>query len=122
MTRLDDRLVPKVKDLIDRLGKSATVTTEDDKTYDSGTGKTANTGTTIHTIKISPPAPYNKNYDGASIVKVGDQRTFVAAKDLTFTPEPGLLLKVDSDEWRMVSINTLRSGELIAAYEIQLRK
>lgn len=122
MTRLDDKLVPAAQRLINKFGKTATVTTEAAKTYDPETGKTSNTGETVNTVKISPPAPYEIRYITAGVVDVGDQRTIIAAKDLTFTLKTGQLLTVDSDKWRIVSVNSIRSGEQIAAFELQLRK
>lgn len=122
-TELDDVLVPAVQELLDDLGRDVIFTVADvSSTYDASTGESTKS-TNNYTVKATPPYPYSDRMISSGIVQMGDMRMLVAAEDLDFTPTPGDLVTWDSgDVWRTIQVSPIYSGELICAWELQLRK
>ncbi|MEK9721879.1 MAG: hypothetical protein VW405_00160, partial [Rhodospirillaceae bacterium] len=70
-------------------------------------------------------APYEKRYVDGDVVKVEDAMTLVSAEDVaaaSFTPAQGQTVTFDSVSWDVVSVKVHRSGDQVAAYELQLRR
>lgn len=122
-TELDDVLVPAVQELLDDLGRDVTFKVADvSSTYDPTTG-TGSKSTNNYTVKATPPYPYSFGMISNDIVQAGDMRTLIAAEDLAFVPESGDVMTWDTgDVWGVVHATPIYSGELICAWEIQLRK
>lgn len=127
MGLLDGQLRGAAQQLIRLLGGTATlriVTTTHTFTTDASSDTTVDT-----TIKISPPEPYSFGRIDGTLVRSGDARCLVAAKDLEaagVTLPAGTLqnvyLIIGSVTWNVVSVSQLVSGDLAAAVEFQLRR
>jgi hypothetical protein len=113
-TPLDERLVPLVQNLLDRLGKDGTIT-EETGGYDPATG-TIGGDTNVEPGKFTPPMPWEKFFDAGDNRRRGMLRTFVAAKDLIFAPADGMILTLDAIKYRIVSVEPVHSGERVVLY------
>ncbi|MBW7990040.1 MAG: hypothetical protein FVQ84_08505 [Planctomycetes bacterium] len=122
MTALDDKLVPAALALITKFGISANITTITGNTYDPTTSSTAVGTPVVNAVTITPLVPAANKFIDGDLVKVGDVESFIAGIGLGFTPIPGLLVEVGSDDWKIVRVDTLSSGDSVAAYQMFLRK
>ncbi len=120
MTVLDDKLVPKARELIAKYGLTATAKQYESRTYDPETGMGA-AGAESECI-VSPPFPYSEFYVDQDLVQSGDSITFMAAQNAPFIPKVGMLLIIGTEEWRVVDVAAIRTGELIALWSLQMRK
>ena len=121
-TVLDDALVPAALDMINRFGRNMEFTNPRDKSYDPATGIGSESICRSLTAKASPPIDYEQRYIDGESVKRGDARIFLAGSGLAFTPERDMTVKFDSITFKAISVIIYYSGELIAAYEVQLRR
>ncbi len=132
MTRLDDRLVPKVYSIINRLGADASVAVESkDRSAVSSTATVdfnAVAGSPF-SIKVAPLFDAKVVLQEGSHVRLGECRTIVPAQGLQFDPERAMTdqrhtYTINGIDWRPVGapggIEAIRTGELIAAYEVHL--
>lgn len=81
------------------------------------------------TIKVSPPEPYRASRIDGTLVQIGDSMCLVSAQTLELSgislPVGSLQnvsLQIGADKWKVISVNQLRSGDLVAALELQLRR
>lgn len=122
-TILDDALVPVALDLIDTLGQSATFYVPGTKEFDPETNEVTEEDVDEISRKISPPSPYDVKYIDGDIVRANDLQAYVAGSGLTFVPVLGMKVGlIDGTTWQIVRSEPLYSGELIAAYRLQMRK
>jgi hypothetical protein len=121
-TELDTLILPKVLELIGRYGKLVSFSVTTGATQNAGAGTVTGGTTTAHSVKASPPYPYESRYIDGDLVLVGDSRLYLAGSGLAFTPAPGQVVTIDSAKWRVVRVNPIYSGELVAAWEVQVRR
>lgn len=121
MTKLDDKLRPKVKALLARLGKLVTYTAIV-RTRDATSGDTLSVETVHSSILATPPTRYMRRLADGDAVKRGDVRISFAALDLPFTPASNDQVEFDSTTWRVVSVTPVYSGELEVLWTLQLRR
>lgn len=120
MTALDTTFRNLAKNLIADYGPSA-ILRRKDATYDVTSGKAAQSGTD-YDVKISPPSPVTENMVNGT-VENGDLVTYVAAQGLAIRPSINTdYLVWDSDEWKLVEVKPLVSGDQFAAYRVVFRK
>ena len=126
-TPLDVSLVPKIKALIDKHGISATYTGEvavaayDPSTYDPETNIDYATTDTSTTVISTPPLAFESSDIDGTVVQVAD--TYVFIYDYTqFTPATDDKFVIVGQTWRVVNMEAFCTGELIAAWKLQLRK
>ena len=115
-----DRLRSKVATIVSDKGKTVvySVTTN---TYVATTGVNTQT-TTAHTVKVTPPKePETRLVDGV-LVKQGDAFVSLADFEIPFTPKTGDEITFDSETWVVIAIEKLYSGELVALWNLQIRK
>lgn len=119
MTELDEEIVPLALEIISRYGSKITFNPLA-TAYDVATGSTTE-GTVGVEAWITPPQPY-KQYlvDGESILAT-DVQTYMAAKDVTPEPKVGDLLVYQGQTFKMMAVQPIRSGDMIALYALQLR-
>lgn len=127
MSLLDGPLRAAAKKLIGLAGAPATIRVVT-SSYDPAS-LLENEDTATYSLRISPPEPYRAHRIDGTQVLAGDAACLVAARDLEAV---GLLLPTGSlknvyltlgaDEWQVVAVNHIRSGEQIAAVELQLRR
>jgi len=120
-TELDQRLIPIAYDLVDRLGKQVVIK-KGTPAYDATTGQGSESGVVDHSVKITPPQEYDDGYVPSDLIQRGDMKTYLPAKDLTFVPDPGDRMIIDSVTWRIEFSNPIYSGEDIALHELLLRR
>jgi hypothetical protein len=117
---LDD-MVDDIADLVDELGATVTFKTESDYAYDPTTGEGTETlGSTV--AVVTPPEPFRNRLIDGETVKAGDVKTYLPAKDLTFAPIEGMAVEIGSERWTIVSVETIRTGELVGLYGLHLRR
>lgn len=121
MTDLDTRLIPKVLAIVNRLGKSVTFETVSGGSYDPLTRVVTGGTMTPVVKKVTPPYEF-KNYliDGDNI-RVGDLQIDLPASGLTFTPERGWIVVIDTVRYTVIKVSPVYTGEQIALYNLQLR-
>lgn len=121
MTILDDSLIPGVQDLLDELGKAATLRHVTASTYNPTTGAASKT-TTDEAVKITPPSGYPAGMIDGDLVRHGDVKCLVAAQDLTNIPAEDDRVVYDSQTFGIVTVAPIYSGEQVCAYKLQLRR
>jgi len=122
VTELDTELIPEILEILEEFGKDAVFQVPATKTYDPTTGDVTEGSVTSHTKKITPPAPYKQGYVKDDLIQVGDVQVYLAASGLTFTPTNGYAVVFDSMTWRIEYANPIYTGELVALWELLLRK
>lgn len=120
MTELDDALVPAAAALLTQFGKTISIE-EVTKVYDETTGKT-----TIVVVATYTPKAALETYSIALVngdtVRHDDLKVTIAAQSLAFTPTIGWKVTIDTVEWRILRVEPLYSGNLVAAWVMQLRR
>ena len=115
-TVLDTKILPKVLAIIEKYGRTVNVAI-DTQAKDWSTGIVSTT-TATNTVKCSPPEPFNQRYVDGDLVRTGDMETLFAAQDLPFAPVVGM--RIDT-KWTAVRVDPIYSGDLVAAWKVQLR-
>lgn len=121
-TKLDTTLPPRIRAIIARLGTTITFYYGGLGEYDHQTGDTIIAGKSAVDQKCTPPTPYSRRYIDGDLIQEGDMLTFVANDTLEFTPINGMRAELNSVSWFVVSVQAIYSGELVAAWELQLRR
>jgi len=121
-TELDAKVVPKVASVLNRVGVSATLLTRDSPAFDVEHGDVIHGGETETSVTISPLLEYTEDTIDGDVVLRGDCYCFIAGQGLAVTPTEDTKVAVSGQTWQVVSIETLRSGDDIAAYRLQLRR
>ena len=121
MTVLDDKLVPRVKEIILKYGLIVTVSQYADRTYDLATGEGGSDSGPVD-ITITPPTPYDNFYTDGDLIQTGDSLAFIAALDIPITPKIGMVITLGIEQWRVIDVGIIRTGAKIALYSLQLRK
>lgn len=128
---LDSIMRPVAERLIESFGGAITYI-QTAETYDAATGKTTTTETTYSVIS-TPPVPLSKRLASGQdyravygevfdTVQAGDLITTIKALNLPFVPVIGDQILFNNERWQIVRIDPLYSGELAAAYTIQIRQ
>ena len=124
---LDTKMRALAATLIDRFGKSVTWTKKS-TTYTASTGVAVPT-TTNYTVTITPPLQYDPStgrtgsqFNAGALTSTGYCIVTLAASGLSFTPANGDELTIDSATWRVVAVQAVYSGSLVAAYTAQIRR
>ncbi len=121
MTILDDKLVPKAKIILEKLGRNTTVEIElDNNDYDPVTSKPI-ISTASHVVKASPPFELETSLVSDDNVETATHWIIIAASGLAFTPEVGMTVIQGSDRWEVVKVKQHDSGEQTAIYELHVR-
>lgn len=106
--------------LADQYGKEITYR-QVSSSYDPTTGQNTET-TTDHTVKTAPPSAYTQRQLDSSQVQVGDLRVILPDKPISFTPSTSDRVVIDGVIGSIVQANPLYSGELVAYWDLQVRK
>lgn len=106
--------------LIDRFGAVASLETVT-KVDDLVSGNVTETAVTAK-IKITPPEPFTIGLIDGTLVEAGDMTTLVAGQDMATAPTANRdRLVFAADTWQIVAVDPIYSGDLVAAYRLQLR-
>lgn len=121
-TALDLRLVPKVLSIIDRYGTTVTFKEPVGQVNDPKTGTVTVASVTSHSAKVTPPAPYDVRMVDGDLIRRDDCKVILAAQGLAWVPTLTWSVQIGSETWTIVAVSPLRTGDDVAAYEIQLRR
>ena len=120
-TRLDTKLVPKTKEIIDKFGKLVTLTRETN-TYNPATGDVSSTSTSV-SIRVTPPREFPARYIDGSLIQIGDVEIGVPASGLTITPSAvDFTATIDSVVWKCIRATKVYSGDDVVLWRLQLRR
>jgi hypothetical protein len=119
MTPLDTFVPSLAVTILATYGQTATLRVPT-STYTAATS-TAATSYTNHSVKITPPFPFNNTWTPAVQVPRGTILCYLANANLTFTPKEGqVLLTRDNKRWTVKDANPIYCGELIALWELRV--
>lgn len=108
-------------ELAEDLGKAVTYIRVTGEEFDPEAGETVKT-TEEHDVSAVPPQSVSTRLIDGSNVKVGDMVVGVPATSLEFTPSTDDRLRIDGDDWSIVRIEPIYSGEKVAVYNLQVRR
>ena len=115
---LDAPMRSVAANLMAKFGTSITVRSVTHATYSVTDGASAES--TSDTAVKGTLEEYQAHEVGDA-VKVGDRKLTIAAKDLTFTPDTEDRVLIGTTIYRVVSVESVYSGDEAALYVIQLR-
>lgn len=119
-TVLDTRIRPKVASIISDLGKPVVFRIPAAASYDPTTGESVEVSPVEYTVKATPPNPVVIDSRDGSTVLRQTKGIILAAQGLAFTPAVGQSVLIDGVEAAVVSVSPIYSGELIAAFQVEL--
>lgn len=106
--------------LIDRFGGSVVLTIPGTEDYDPVEGLTADPSTT-QTVK-GVVERYSDFLAGQSdTIRPGDQKVTIKAAGVTRVPVPGDTVTVNGVSHEVIRVESIVSGDLVAAYTLQVR-
>ena len=122
-TALDTTLPPRVLEVVNKYGKTVTITVTS-STINVALGKIASSSETTYSKKVSPPAPYKSRYIDGTMIQAHDLQCILPASGLGFTPSLSdeMTVTMDSVVWSVKGFDPMYSGDDVAAYRLQLRK
>jgi hypothetical protein len=116
---VDEKLLAKVRKVLDKLGRESILRSYPAKTQDKTAGKLVR-GTPVD-VKFKTTALLN--YDRAAIngetIREGD--CYIICGPVTPVPASGMEVIIDGTPWMIVSVRTHTPQLTPVAYEIQLR-
>jgi hypothetical protein len=121
-TVLDSALIPKIKTIISTYGKNVVFTVHGISEYDADEGSVVDSGSTDYTVKATPPENYTRNLIDGDMIRDNDCKISISASGLLFTPENGMKVTFDNQNWKVVGVETGYTGEDIGLYSMQLRR
>ena len=120
MAALDAKARATALKLLNKFGKSVTLTMVTEGTYDPTTGDVSGSSTTTEI-----PKALIEDFNGvdyvSGLVEKGDRKITIPASGYT-EPKPNDRFTVGSDVYTVVSVETMWSGEQAAIYISQVRK
>ena len=123
MTTTLDRILPNIaKNLLQQFGTDITITRLTSSTFNPAT--LGQSGTVdAQTVKCSPPSPYRAAQIDGTNVLFGDLSVVIADNDpgFEFAPATGQHASFGGKAYSIVNVETIRSGDEVAAYQCQLR-
>jgi hypothetical protein len=124
MTALDDKLKPKIYNIINAKGIDATfkVNLINPDDYDPETGHTTPDIPTDTTVKVSPPENYREEIIDHHAIQRGDVKCMLPSYGLSFTPDVGMRVEMVGYTWKIITVEPLYTGAEIGAWTLQLRK
>ena len=119
---LDDIMPGIATDLINTFGSTATLIYAGSSSYNAATGVDTIGAATEVAVSASPPVPYDINTVDNTSIQQGDLKTLIPAEQVTATIIPqSSKLRIDSIDYLIVNIYPIKSGNDVAAYELQIR-
>jgi hypothetical protein len=120
LTALDDKLVPKAKELLTKFGRTVTYRTNS-ATFDPVESELTGGAITNTSVLIVPPFPYDRRLIDGDKVMEGDMLTYIAAQDAPVTPTLEGTIVDGTEVWRIISVDKLYTGDSLALWKLQLR-
>lgn len=121
MTDFGDEMRDLAVELIDDdLGVDMTYQTSTMGAFDPATQKATEALVNI-AVKGSPPFPFRDELIDGDTIQQRDMQTFLAEKDLTFTPDINGVIIFNSVTYRILKVEPIYSDEREAAWRLHLR-
>ncbi len=118
--KLDKRMRSTAQRLIDDFGKPVTLR-RTEATFDPSTGKTVETTQDFDVNGVLED--YSENRVDGTLVKAGDLRLSIPARDLSVTPDIEKdTIRFGGDTWSIVNDGRVYSGEQVALHQLQIRR
>lgn len=96
------------------------------KEHDKRTDQNVNKPTLSWPVQIYPPVSFRVSQWNGNLIEAGDLKTGISREALELLdapmPEVGMVLVIDSKEYRIKSVLPVKSGNLVAMYELQVGK
>ena len=110
--------------LVDEYGVNATFYVDriEPDGYDPETGHTTQDTDAGATFKVTPPEEYGDHWIDGDLVLFGDMFCYLPSSGLSFTPELGMEVVIESERLHAVEVEPIYSGEYVCIYKLQLRK
>lgn len=127
-TALDKRLIPKINTMVNKYGIDATLEVITSyPSYDTTTMSMTGGATSNESVKLIMAGEYESKYVDGDLIKVGDERAILAAHGLTYLGEdisnvttlPGT---TKAQEWEVVTVEPVYTGEKVGLYILQVRR
>ena len=127
-------MLPKTLAILAKYGTDATFKVKTGGGVPDPSTSTVSAVTTTDVLwKISPPAPYSAFLIDDDVIQAGDMKTVLAAQGITFTPAvahpvtppavpTATSLTFGGYLWRIMAADPIYSGDLVCAYQLQLRR
>ena len=114
MTILDDKLLPGVKKILNKVGDTATLTSAPGAgDYDPATGHTTFTGTD-YTVLVTPPSPYSEMYPDGDVGRAREIVTLLSKLLLTEgsvpDPEKGWTLTIGTKISQVLEVEDIKGA------------
>lgn len=119
-------------DFIGEDGTSITYSVTTGKAYTPGTSSATAGTTAAYAVMSAPPYAYRLSQIDGDLIQVGDLRTIVPSQDEAGTalpfaaqllaPTRDITASVGGRTYRVLAVTPYRSGDDVAAYELQLRQ
>lgn len=120
MAALDAKARATALKLINKFGKPVTLTVVTEGTYDPSTGDISGGSTSV-----AVPKAIIEDFNGTEFIsgqiEVGDRKVTIPASGFA-EPRPNDTFTIGSDVYKIVSVETVWSGEQAAIYISQVRK
>ncbi len=121
MTVLDSAMGALAQNLIGTFGRPATIASKGESAYDTATGRTASTESSI-SCSVVIEAFAAGLIDG-TLVQQGDVKGLVSGLEVGYKPNPARdTLTEGGREWKIVGVIGYSSGASEAAYSLHLRR
>lgn len=101
-------------------GRNVTYRIATQGTYDPQTDAITSQSTSTKTVKAVIINARQNEIDG-TLIKKGDKFALIADDSLTFTPKTNDVI-FDGDEYTVKNIKTVKPGNTVLLYKLQLRK
>lgn len=126
-TKLDQRLVPRIKKLIAKLGKTVTFRVVTGAAVGQLDGTASAGATTEYSVKVTPPGPpegsrasHAEELASGEGGVTGAVEVMVAAEGLPFTPAIGMVVEIDGRDWLVSALDPVHTGDQIGGWVLLL--
>lgn len=124
MTELDNELGPLALELIEEFGKLVQYTKVSEGEYDPETGSATPSGEPVDVKAIVEDYDLQGSGAGfaAGLIETGDKKLTLAGASFDEEPTPSDIFGIDGEDFTILNVKNVYSGELVALYVCQARK
>lgn len=108
--------------LITAFGGTANISYLSAEVYNKKTATSSGGVTVTYELPASPPFPYKKHEINGTSVLEGDLKTYIASYQTPEEPPVNSAYTYLSEKFTIVGVSSLTSGNLVASYELQIRR
>lgn len=119
-TTLDLTVPSKVSSVLSRLGLPVTFHVPSSRSWDNATRTTTESG--VNQLKAQASPLFDVVEAGRDGRDLHSAKLIVDASGLNFTPEEGHRLDAAGSQWNVVQVEPIRTGTLVAAYEVTVER